>query len=287
MHTEAREAIESLELWLRAIIDVQLTKEYGKNYFSAKDNKGQSIIKSSIVKEVEDRFSNNNNRFSRKVDALLLDEESAIICNPKLYQKLFKNIFTDSFPPGNEMLRTLFNQLVPIRNKLSHSNNISQREYEKVICYSHDIVDAIKSHNKRENMEKEYNVPSIINFQDSLGNKVYSNQFNRIRPSTPFCGVDLIKNHTLYPHDLLTLEVNVDDSFSEEEYEVSWSYIDGSNITKLKTVVGKKTSIKIQEHHIREKFQIECYIKSNKIWHRFGGYDDMLRVFYKILPIRN
>lgn len=285
MQVESKEAIDTLEIWLRNIIDNTLTMHYGSNYLAAKNSLGQNIIKSSIQHSIEKRFNGQEDRFSRKVDALLLEEEASIICNPNLYKEIFKPVFESSFPAGNEMLRSVFSQLIPIRNKLFHSNTISEREYEKVICYSHDIVDAIKDYNKSKNMEKEYNVPSIISFQDSLGNKVYSNQFNRVRPSTPFCNFDLLKNHTLYPRDKLTLEVSIDESFAEEEYEVSWIYKDGAEIMSLKTVIGKKISIRIQEQHIQEKFQIECYVKSNQVWHRFGSKDDMLRLFYKVLPL--
>lgn len=285
MQTESKEAIDTLELWLRNIIDKMLTAKYGKNYFLAKNDSGQNIIKSSIQKSIENRFNGQEDRFSRKVDALLLEEEANIICNPNLYKEFFKPVFGNSFPAGNEMLRSIFNQLIPIRNKLFHSNNISEREYEKVICYSHDIIDSVKIYNKLENMDKEYNVPSIVSFQDSLGNKVYASQFNRIRPSTPFCHFDLLKNHILYPNEKLTLEVNIDESFSQEKYEVSWIYKTSGDMMSLKTIIGEKISIKIEEKNIQEKFQIECYVKSNKVWHRFGSKDDMLRLFYKVLPI--
>ena len=285
MQSEAKEAIETLELWLRNIIDNQLTEKYGEHYLTAKNLQNKNIIKSSIVKKIHSRLSAQEGRFSRKIDALLLDEEARIICNPSLYKESFKEVFELSFEAGNEMLRTFLKQLIFIRNKLFHSNHISEREYEKVICYSHDIVDAIKDYYKRKNMEKEYNAPSIIYFQDSLGNKVYSNQFNRAVPSTPFCDFNIIKDYTLYPTDVLTLEVNVDDSFLAEEYKVCWIYKDGPEIMSLKTVVGQKISIEIKEKHVQEKFRVECFVKSNKVWHRYGSRDDMLRIFYKILPL--
>lgn len=283
--TEGKEAINSLELWLRNLIDRKLSEAYGQNYLYAKNTNNQNIIKSQLRKDIEKRIQGQEERYPRKVDALLLDEEIEIICHPELYKKHFKEALDASFPDGNNVARTYLNQLKPIRNKLFHSNPISQREYEKVICYSHDVIDSIKDYYKKINMEKEFNVPSILSIEDSLGNVVHENQFIKLRRSRPVCTESQFNKSTLHVGDILEIKVNIDEAFSKETYEVKWLYMDEGSAFKIKEQLGEKFLLKLKEKHIREQFQIECIVKSNKTWHRFTKHDDMVLLNYKVLPV--
>jgi len=132
-------------------------------------------------------------------------------------------------------------------------------------------------------MSKEYNVPSIDYYSDSLGNKIYSNQLFRTANILVIIKSKL-NNYKLYPGDTLQGEVAVDESFDTNSYSIHW-IIRGQAIMETTKMLGKKFIIKIEEKHINESFGIRCFIQSNKEWHRFGKYDDMLQVTYQVLPL--
>ena len=68
--------------------------------------------------------------------------------------------------------KTFLTRIIPIRNKLSHSNPISIREAERAICYSNDFVEGVKEYMKQEGKQNEYNVPKIygIDIEDMINN---------------------------------------------------------------------------------------------------------------------
>lgn len=285
MKIDSKETVETLETWIRNLIDKILSDAYGNDYFYFKNINNESIIKKKIIENLEQRCKNNSSRFPRQIDALLLSESIDILCNPTLYDKHFKKVLARQFPEGYSTLRRFLETILNIRNKLYHSNPISQREYEKVICYSHDIIDAIKEYYKEINLEKEFNVPSIISINDSLGNMIYESQFLKLSRSRPICFHSNNRdNITLYPGDILEINVEVDETFHSDEYSIKWLYLDNSSIFSCKEVLGNGFKLKVEEHHIREQFQIECIVKSDKTWHRFGKHDDMVLLIYKVLP---
>lgn len=285
MEDECKHAIATLEEWLRNLIDRKLSDAFGSNYFDAKDAVGKNIIKSQIRHDINLRMNGQNNRFPRKVDALLLDEEIDIVCNPVLYKAYFKDAFYQAYPDGNDVARSFMKQLIPIRNKLFHSNPISKHESEKVMCYSHDIIESIKNHYDEINIKKEYNVPAILYIKDSLGNLVHANQFNRLRRARPLCTENTLNKSTLYVGDILTIEVFIDETFTNSEYNVKWLYKNIASIFEIKQQDGNKFLLKIQTTHIREQFFIECIVTSNNNWHRFTSHDDMVVLVYKVLPL--
>src|SRR5450756_2124003 len=79
-----KEKIESLEHWLRRLIDEKLSASHG-DYFSYIDGAGNRLIKKGIVDELEERLKKDPTRYSRKIDAVLLSDAIDIICNPQLY----------------------------------------------------------------------------------------------------------------------------------------------------------------------------------------------------------
>jgi hypothetical protein len=79
-----KEKIESLEHWLRRLIDEKLSTSHG-DYFSYVDGAGNRLIKKSIVDELEERLKKEPTRYVRKIDAVLLSDAIDIICNPQLY----------------------------------------------------------------------------------------------------------------------------------------------------------------------------------------------------------
>ena len=94
-----------------------------------------------------------------------------LLCTDKFYQLMFKDILIHSYPQGNNEAREFLGRLIPIRNKLSHSNPITIREAEKAICYSNDFIDGVKEYYKKEGKDRMYNVPTIIRIIDSLPNE--------------------------------------------------------------------------------------------------------------------
>jgi len=242
------------------------------------DHSGNGLINKSIKEKIERNFKKEANRYTRMIDASLLDSLIDIICNPNLYNKHFKLVFNNAFPEGNSEARTFLNRLIIPRNHLSHANPVSIRQVEQIICYSHDIIDSIKKYYYEKNQQMTYNVPRFIRFKDSLGNEKY---FDQNAEGHPMVGFPQDKKYLLRPGDYLSLEIEVDESFKENEYSISWSS------TKKLPVFGnvKRISFKIEPHHVCESFCVNCVLVSNKDWHRMReNYDDLLVMFYKVLP---
>src|SRR5258708_5005104 len=109
-----RATLESLELWIRRLINDQLSKEYGANYLNAQDAKGQSVINTRIRKLLTKQMMKEPKRYERQIDAALLDTEIDILCNPNLYNSLFKEAMHIAFPDGRQAARTSLLRLLPI-----------------------------------------------------------------------------------------------------------------------------------------------------------------------------
>lgn len=276
-----REAIESIEYWLRRLIDETFTQVYGKDYLYAKDEQGSNIIKSQFQKEILGRISREPERYHRPIDAALLDNLIDIICNPVHYKEHFKDALVIAFPDGNSEARTFLKRISEKRNKLAHANAISVREAEQIVCYSRDVIDSLKYYYRRKNLFMDYNVPRIIKFTDSFGNIVYESQFNK---STSVSTCNLFENpaNLLRPDDTLTIEIEVDPSFDESQYTISWSY--RNMPLEVANNHTKKLIISIKNIHVAEQFHVECKIVSTQEWHRHGYYDDSILIVYKVLP---
>lgn len=89
----------------------------------------------------------------------------------QLYKDVFKVVLDNIYPDGCDEARTYLKRLIPIRNKLSHSNPISIREAERAICYCNDFVDGIKLYFEKKGMGNMFNVPHAIRLNGSLGNE--------------------------------------------------------------------------------------------------------------------
>lgn len=140
IRTVCKEKLESLEYWLRRIIDETLSANYG-DYIDFQDEHGNKLINSNITKSLLSRKEIEPHRYPRIVDAILLEDSISIICNPSLFKKHFSAILLKAFPDGQAEARTFMNRLIPIRNALAHANPISLRQAEQSVCYSNDIID--------------------------------------------------------------------------------------------------------------------------------------------------
>lgn len=284
IRSHCKEKLESLEYWLRRLIDEILSKSYN-NYFNYKDSKGNHIIKKSIRDSLSKRMKEQPERFTRLIDAALLNHEISIICNPYLYKNHFNEVLKDAFPEGREEAYTFMKRLEKPRNCLSHANPISLRDAERIICYSNDIIDSIKNYYIIKKMNDQYNVPLILKFTDSFGNEMYRNQINDNQLGLGGKDHSFANNPKYYlrPGDILTLEVEVDPSFDESEYIIKWT-ASPFDISESE-ILGKKIVINVSVKNVGEGFNVTCKVVSNKNWHRLSfGNDDLLVIRYKVLP---
>lgn len=65
--------LDMMELWSRRLIEETFSEEYGKDYFNFKFDNGTPLVKNEIIKQVQDRIDSNPKRYSRKVDALVME----------------------------------------------------------------------------------------------------------------------------------------------------------------------------------------------------------------------
>lgn len=277
-----KEHIEALELWLRRLIDDEFTSTYGTNYFDKTKDDGSNLISSKIKKEVKNRKESNPNRFSRLIDACLLEEEIKIITNPIFYKNHFDKIFRIFFTNGNsDMIRIMMNSLVEPRNKLYHANPISVRESERIICYSNDIIGCIKTYYSNSNMEQEFNVPLILKYKDSFGNIVFRKNFGKNILGAGMINHSRNKQYFLRPGDTISIEIEVDPSFEKEFYSLRWTpKIENSENSN-------KFTYCIQTKDIGENFNIAVKLVTTNEWHRLNGWDDYLVTKFKVLPNKN
>ena len=156
------------------------------------------------------------------------------------------------------------------------------RQAEHVICYTHDVIDAVKSHIKELNMEKEYNAPTIIKISDSNGSVFHESQIRRNSTGRGHIEIKQDKSTWLRAGDIISIEVEVDPSYASNEYSVLWTYTNPS--PEHSGYRASKIAIKILEEHVNEVFTVYCSVISNKPWHRCGDVDDCVGLTYKILP---
>lgn len=279
IRSECKNSLENLEIWLRNIIDYELKGTYGDEYWVHSDSNGNNLLSKKVVEEPYSRFISDSTRYSRLVDAFFLDDLIKIACNPKLYNDHFKNYLSKAFPNGSENTRFFLNQLINIRNNLSHSNPISNHDALKVLCYSNDVIGSIKEHLKTMNMEKKFNSPSIINICDSYGNNFPNPNTRKGATGVSFC--DTRKNDfELFVGDQVSIEVVIDPTFNDDEYDLKWNF---RKIQETKpTISGTKISFELQDIHVNELFGVNCKVISKKSWHRFSGFDDSVTIAYRV-----
>ena len=173
-HDFARRYVESAEEWLRKLIHYQLSKTNGEEYLS-KGNWKRDLIEQIIRKKTK-----NSAQLDREIDATTFDQAIDILCHPNCWGTEFKVPLHPVYPFGREEARFFLSQLKDIRNEVSHLRNCSMRQLEKAICYSNDLIDAIKAFFKDINMQRVYNVPMIVRYVDSIGNESNLNGVLRI-----------------------------------------------------------------------------------------------------------
>lgn len=209
------------------------------------------------------------------IDAADLGHAVTIALHPELYRENFREALNEAFPDGPSEARTFLNRLEAIRNKLAHGGTCSDRDYERAVCYSNDLIDSIKQHFKEQNMERQFNVPTFTRVVDNRGNDFHLTH----GPNQQMHFVDVRQqgNGDLYVGDELVVEAEVDPNFSV--YNVDWMTFNGD--------IGQDSPmrLKIDMKHVGLELIVRFNVRSSEPWHRlFNGIDDMVELRYRVLP---
>lgn len=227
---------------------------------------GDPVIKKSINDKAADMVKLHPDRFMRKIDTLFLDEIIYILCKIQLYKGVFKNVLDKIYPDGCNEARTYLTRLIPIRNKLSHSNSISIREAEKAVCYCNDFIDGIKLYFDEKGVGNMFNVPHAIKLNDSLGNEylLENNACPEVVTIKDLNGE--IKRFNV--NEQYSLWVTVDPSFERDSYNISWSI--GSEVFSKE----ERAYLQLTEDMVGENVFITCQIVQKKEWHKYNTKED-------------
>ena len=264
----ARRYTESAEAWLRKLVHANLFARSGSSYITAGDwNK-------PLRTYVEAKYRESPSKYTREVDATTFEQLIDMVCHPQHWSK-WSDALKEAYPEGAGEARTFLCRLQTIRNNVSHGQVCSGRQLEQAICYTNDLADSIKNDFRRKGLSREFNVPTFVRVLDNLGNSEH------LTPGHHFRGSDFSETGTrvLYPGDTLIAEVEVDPSFDASGYDVVWwvKTTSGSGY-------GTKAIIPIENRHVGERMELQFKLTTKLDWHRGGGYDDALDIYYKVLP---
>lgn len=281
----SRHHIDSFEQWCRRIIDENFRKDYGNNYVDAEVNPGTPLIRAEIKKRVAGRMTDNPGRFPRWIDAVLMEDIEYFFSREDLYAKYYKNIF-EPFFSGREEIRFVLERLINIRNKLSHGNTISIHEAEQSVCYTNDFIECFKKHYESVGKSRDYNVPVIMRIKDSIGNDIIREHMEYYPWDVylyreGFLGEKAVK---LRSGESYKIWVEVDSSFAETSYDVTWCFECGGRKEKGK---GNVVEASFGDKDVSYPFEIIFYLKTHNTWHRRARFDndDEVRIkFGEILP---
>jgi len=267
--------IDAMEKWSRRIIDELFKKAYGEDFFEFELSEEQPLIKLSIKRQVEGRMKENPGRFSRKVDALVIEDLEYLFCREDLYNAHFKEIF-ESFFSGREEIRAVIKRISNIRNKIAHGNHLSQHELEQGVCYSNDFITVFVDYYRKIGKEKDYNVPMFLSVRDSLGHSLNREDTSyswKIQDwKFPNKSSSERTEISLRSGDSYRLVLEVDASFTEDFYEISWvvTYGVGGVISKGK---GNVIEFRVDDKCVSYSPEITAKLVTKRSWHRFAYID--------------
>ena len=286
----SKHQIDALEQWCRRLIDGIFKKAYGNLYIDVEVQPGQPLIKTSIKRKIEERRKQDPIRFPRWIDGIVMEDLEYFICRDDLYSSHFKGIF-EPFYSAREELRSVLQRLTSIRNRIAHGNAISVHEVEQALCYSNDIINCCKMYYVSLGKEREYNVPIFTRIKDSLGNDYPRAQLEYYPWDEHFYGgprydggIGERPKPIFHSGESYKVWVEVDDSFNENTYLVSWKYVCGKREAKGK---GKCVEISFMDDMVSYPLEIQFSLKTTNSWHRMAikDCDDALIINYEcILP---
>ena len=277
-----RNHIENFEKWARIFINNVLSEKLGDDYFHVKGADENYRMKKSFVEKADKMMAAEPSRFPTPVDTLFVEDIIYILCKPDFYKDYFSPYLKVMYPEGNNELRTFLERLVPIRNKLSHTNPFSIREAEKCVCCSNDFIDCVKGYYRMTGKEKEFNIPTIIRVNDSLGNEYLIKEDGIISWQTiNLLDPDNKQKKVFYLGEKFSLNLTLDPSFREDPYTLKWSSKPGIEISDD----GKRVDVTITKDLIGERSCIICNLVTTNEWHKYNGYDQQLIITFKALPL--
>ena len=263
----ARRYTGSAEAWLRRLVHDTLAPD-GATYITG----GQ--WSSKLKGDVAAKFRDNPGKYSREVDATTFGQLVAMVCHHEYWPRWSAALAT-TYPLGVNEARHYLARLRDIRNELSHGGGCSTRQLEQAVCYSNDLADGIKAYFRMLGASRDFDVPAFLRFQDNLGNFTY------LTPGPYYRVVDFSTPglRELSPDDTLVAEVEVDASFDPDFYEVVWWVK-----TSHEHGEGTAASIKIENRHVGERMELQFKLKTKADWHRGHDCDDVLDIYYRVLP---
>lgn len=274
-----RTCIETFEIWARRFIHEIMEEKYDSDYLYAKLPNGDFIISRTVRNQVERMMDKEPTRFHRKIDTLFVEHIVDILCTEKLYKELFCHALLKMYPQGKEAVRTYLSRVAVIRNYLSHANPISIRQAEQAICYSHDFIDGIKQYYKDRGGEQVWNIPRIVKIKDSMGN-VFDNPKDTNVSSSIF-----EVNADFHCGDTYSVEIEIDSSFSKNDYEIIWKNCRGTRVVEYDN--SERYTITFDENDIAHHNVISCYIVQKKNWHKYRHHDCEVSLLLTVLPPPN
>jgi len=149
---ECKSRIESLENWLRRIVDKDLTEKYGFDYLNN--------VKKEIKDNIQIRYNNSPDKYSRLIDASDLSHLIQIFCNPNFYNDIFikyqNKFYPENMSKGENYLKYLFDKLYEIRCNLSHANEISIKDFEFVMYFTSAQIESYNDFYIKSGKEQDY-----------------------------------------------------------------------------------------------------------------------------------
>lgn len=131
-------------------------------------------------------------------------------------------------------------------------------------------------------MQQDYDVPLILKITDSFGQAFTRSQFGMCHDGGIMKSFLDQPEYFLRPGDTLTLELEVDPSFPQDSYSLTWG---SAKDFSLSSQTGSRIVISITNKHVGQQFDVQCRLTTNKEWHRMHmGADDFLMLYYKVLP---
>jgi hypothetical protein len=275
VHLSCRQRIEACELWLRRAIHETFRTAFGEDYIEASEFNGQPIFSNKVKARVQSFLAANPGQYARPIDTLLLDDLGTILSKDDVYRQYFKLVFENGFPMGVQHLRHVVSIIVPIRNALSHANaaTLSLHDAERALCYCNDIISSIKNYYSTMSAADKFPAPVFTRYSDSLGTV-----WHPTSPTDSHC----IQGQPLHVGDEVRLEVEVDSTFSPDEYEIGWQVC---NINQGESGKGSSFNLRLTDWHVGQRFVIQVTLKTNKAWHRLQNMDAYLTTEYEVLPV--
>jgi hypothetical protein len=264
----ARRYTVSAEAWLRKLVHDELFSRDGPEYITAGD------WNAALKRYVAAKCHGVPGKYTRQIDATTFDQLIDMTCNPYHWPK-WSDALREAYPDGVEEARTFLRRLRDIRNDVSHGPICSSRQLEQAVCYTNDLADSIKAHFRKKGMDREFNVPTFVSCSDNVGNIGYLPPGPHYRIVNFSTGL----SRALFPGDTLIAEVEVDPSFDESGYDVTWWVK-----TSTDKGVGTKTIINIETRHVGERMELQFKLITHLEWHRGNACDDVLDLHYKVLP---